>query len=165
MLSPDRPPAHMDQASMQNPARDGLTPTQSLPPPQDGQVLTMHAKERCLSCTAAIALHSRPLWGRFRDPDNSYHLGMSLQALSLEVLLTQLLKAPSSWAAAGPAQRIGPRAECVRARAFSNRRSGAYSQLPQQNISPDAGQDAASAMARAGHTISANHPTDQPSPP
>ncbi|CAK0784430.1 hypothetical protein CVIRNUC_007634 [Coccomyxa viridis] len=38
MLSPDRPPAHMDQAGVQNPGRDGLTPTQSLPPPQDGQL-------------------------------------------------------------------------------------------------------------------------------
>ena len=48
MQSPDRPPAHMDQAGMQNPARDGLTPTQSLPPPQEGQVQPVHAKERCM---------------------------------------------------------------------------------------------------------------------
>ena len=48
MLSPDRPPAHMDQAGVQNLARDGLTPTQSLPPPQDGQVQAVHANERCM---------------------------------------------------------------------------------------------------------------------
>lgn len=65
MLSPDRPPAHMDQAGVQNPGRDGLTPTQSLPPPQDGQVQTMPANERCLNCMTAIAPHSRPFRGNF----------------------------------------------------------------------------------------------------
>ena len=88
MLSPDRPPAHMDQAGVQNPGRDGLTPTQSLPPPQDGQVQTMRAIKRCLNCTAGIALYSRPFQGRLRELVNPGHLGMPFQALSLEVLLT-----------------------------------------------------------------------------
>ena len=64
MLSPDRPPAHMDQAGVQNLARDGLTPTQSLPPPQDGQVQTVHANERCTKCTTAIALCSMSFWSK-----------------------------------------------------------------------------------------------------
>ena len=167
MLSPDRPPAHMDQAGVQNPARDGLTPTQSLPPPQDGQVHTMHANKRC----TRFGLHDS------HSSSQQTLLGQVLKSGvsgSPESVVSSpgpcgaarlLLRPPSVWAAAGPPQRAGQRAESIRAGRLSEGRGGAHPQLSQQDVSPHAWQDASSAVARAGHTISANHPTDQPSPP